>query len=238
MVHRDPETGQFMSHDDTPLDLNYTDHEFINFYLTLADNGGPSSEVGTEFKIEDDVLGLENDELGMLSWMTATMSVGFTEFEEVNETRGGAQVSAEIGANLADEEFLGLAESDEGVNVMDQPTQIATGALQANDEPGLWAALTAGAQSPFKAEDVDGDDFSGGGDFNTTRQTRHYYDETGEGPYIDSTDDINVGILTEKDRAESELRVQLLGQMSFLVYEYENRRAEFAPYDPGPSMGD
>jgi len=234
-MHRDPRTGQFVSHDDdTPVDLNYTDHEFVNAYLSIQDVGGANANTGTEYQVDDDVLGLENDELGMLTWISAAVSVGFTGFDETNETRGGAQVSVEIGSNISDEEYLGLASSNSGVTVTDGEDTVLNGALQANDEAGLWSALTVGSQSPYKQEDSDGDDYSGGGDFNTDRQTRHYYDETGEGPYIDSTDDINVGILTEKDSANAPLRVQVVCQMSFLVFEYESRRAEFAPYDPGP----
>jgi len=236
-MHRDPRTGQFVSHDDDePLELTYADHEFVNFYLTFQDEGGPDTVIGTEFKIEDDVLDLENDELGMLSWISTALTVGHTDFDEQAETKGGSLVSVEVGSNLADEEFLGLATGNEGVNVTDNNPNSNIGSVQAGDEAGLWTVMTAGSQSPFKQEDVDGDDYSGGGDFENDRQTRHYYDETGEGPYIDSTDDINVGVLVERDSSTADLRVQIVGQMAFLVYEYENRRAEFAPYDPGPSL--
>jgi hypothetical protein len=232
-MHRDPDTGQFLSHDDTPVDLNYSDHEFLNFYLSFQ-AGGSADTLGTEFKIEDDVLDLENDELGMLTWISTAVTVGFSRFSEPDETRGGAVVSVETGANLADSEFLGLASTNSGVQITDEEAAVNYGALQASDEAGLWTSMTAGSQSPFKQEDSDGDDYSGGGDFNNDRQTRHFYDETGEGPYIDSTDDVTVGVLVEKDQVNATMQIQIVGQMSFLVFEYENRRAEFAPYDPGP----
>jgi len=233
-VYRDPETGQFVAmNDDEPVELTYSDHDFVNFYLSFQETSGVNTTIGTEFQVEDEVLDLENDELGMLTWTSTAMTVGFSRFAEDNETRGAAVVSAEVGANLADSEFLGLRSTNSGVNVTDPEDTIAYGALQASDEAGLWTSMTAGSQSPYKQEDADGDDYSGGGDFTNDRQTRHYYDETGGGPYIDATDDIKVGVLIERDQVQSTLQIQIVGQMSFLIFEYDNRRAEFAPYDPG-----
>jgi len=239
MVHRDPETGQFLAHEDAdePLELTYADHEFVNARIGISNQAdGPDDETGTEYAIEDSVLGLENDELGMLSWLSATLCVGFTEFSRDDTTQGGAQVAAEVGANLSGDDFLFQPDTATGIAVTDSEADTAGNALVATDSAGLWAVLNTGSSSPYKQQTDSGDDYSGNADFNTDRMRRVYSEETRGGPYIDSTDDINVGIYTDRDSSLAELRVELAVQMSFVVFEYEHRRAEFAPYDPGPEM--
>ena len=238
MVHRDPETGQFLAHDDDePLELTYADHEFVNARIGISNQAdGADDDTGTEYAIEDSVLGLENDELGMLSWLSASLCAGFTEFSRDDTTQGGAQVAAEIGANLSGDDFLFQADTEAGITVTDTEPDTAGDALVATDSAGLWAVLNTGSSSPYKQQTDSGDDYSGNADFNTDRMRRVYSEETRGGPYIDSTDDINVGIYTDRDSSIAELRVELAVQMSFVVFEYENRRAEFAPYDPGTGM--
>jgi len=237
-VHRDPETGQFVTvDDDEPLDLNYSDFEILNFRIN-ADFGGPEDgELGTEYQVESDVLDLENDELAMLSWLNTSLSVipvGFPE-SAGDVTKGAAQANVEIGANLAGSEYQAQASQNSGVEVIDAESAVNSFALQANDEQGLWAHLNAAAVSGYKDSDADGT-FSGQGMADNDRMRRVYDEETSGGPYIDATDDISVGIFVRKDDFEGLLRTLAYGQMAFLVFEYENRRAEFAPYDPGPVM--
>jgi len=238
MVHRDPETGRFLSHDDDePVELTYADHEFANFRVGYQNqSGGPDGSPRTEFFLENDVLDLENDELGMLAWLSASLCVGFADFAEDNATKGGAHVGAEIGANLAGSEYLYDKDSpDYGVQVTSNTGSVNFSDLKASDEPGLWAILNAGASSPFDQATSDSD--TGNGEYNIDRMRRVYYEETGGGPYIDSTDDISIGITEDRSETQAEIDVELTGQMAFVVFEYENRRAEFAPYDPGPMMG-
>jgi len=238
MVHRDPETGQFLSDDDEPVELTYADHEFLNFRIgTIAgtSSGTPTENVGTEYAIESDVLDLENDELGMLAWMNASLSVYFHDFPEFGGevTRGGAVVNAEIGANLAGSEYLSQTASDEGVQVIEDDDESVQLKLNADDEPGLWGALNATAHSGFKDADADGS-YSGNSVGDNDRIRRVFREETGGGPYIDATDDVTVGIYVDKEGTLTNLHAVVYGQMAFVVFEFENRRAEFAPYDPGP----
>jgi hypothetical protein len=236
LPHRDPETGQFLAHgDDEAIDLNYADHEFLNFRIATLTEGSDGGDFGTEYQIESDVLDLENDELAMLTWVNASLSVSFNEFPQVATTRGGAYVNVEIGANLSGNEYLSQASVNSGINETDAETPVNSYALQASDEPGLWAALNAGAQSAFKESDADGN-FSGGADAGHDRMRRVYSEETSGGPYIDATDDVNIGIYVNKFGTETPIQTVVYGEMAFVVMEYENRRAEFAPYDPGASM--
>jgi hypothetical protein len=66
---------------------------------------------------------------------------------------------------------------------------------------------------------------------------RVFQEETSGGPYIDATDDVSIGIFVRKKDVEGAVRTLVFGQMAFLIFEYENRRAEFAPYDPGAHGG-
>jgi len=232
MPHRDPQTGQFMAHDDEPIELTYSDHEFVNFRVEIRDTAGPNSTRGTEYQIESDVLDLENDELAMLSWLNASLVNHVTNFTDGGTTRGSAAVTAEIGANMADSEFLSLADNG-GVAVTDEEPDVAEFSLKANDEPGLWAILNTAVNSGYKDSDEAGDPYSGGSSLTQDRIRRVYYDETVGGPYIDATDDVTVAIWVDKTNTEATIRPVVAGQMAFVVMEYENRRAEFAPYDPG-----
>jgi len=229
MVHRDPETGQFLPHEDAdePLDLTYADHEFLNFRLVGTDTDSADDLDYAEFHIEDDVLDLENDELGMLSWMTGRLAVT-ADFNPNNEDAGRVTAEAEIGSNLAGSEYLS-GKLRGGVQVVDETNGFSP-AGAANDEPGLWAHLTATANPAFFAG---AESSSGGGTNGDDRLVREFYSETAEGPYIDATDDVTAKLTVNKQRSDDNVFVICVGQMSFVVFEYENRRAEFAPYDPG-----
>ena len=232
MVHRDPETGQFLAHDDDePVELTYADHEFLNFRVLTQHNGAADSREFVELDVEDDVLDLENDELGMLAYMTGVLT-GVADFDPNDEDAGSAQIAALIGSNLAGTEYLNSPDADGGVQVRNDTGNIAA-AGNANDEPGLWAALACSVSPPY-VQSVG--DASGGGTEGKDRLRRVYHEETMGGPYIDATDDVTVGISIEKERTDSDIEARVFGQMAFVVFEYENRRAEFAPYDPGPSM--
>ena len=232
MVHRDPETGQFLAHDDDePLELTYADHEFVNFGVGAVDTDGPGESEFVEFHIDDEVLDLENDELGMLTWMTGRLTVA-AEFDPDGEDAGYSIAEAVIGSNLAGSEYLNSPGSDGGVQVISE-TDGTFGSGVANDEAGCWAVLSAVTNPAFL---VGGTGAAGGAALNGDRLVRVYEEETRGGPYIDATDDITIGISISTTRSEDNVRAKVNGQMSFLVFEYETRRAEFAPYDPGPSM--
>jgi hypothetical protein len=237
-VYRDPETGQFVAvDDDEPVELNYSDFEILNFRINVDFGGDADADNGTEYQVESDVLDLENDELAMLSWINASLSViprGFPE-SAGDVTRGAAQANVEIGANLAGSEYLAQASQNRGVEVVDDEPVVNSFALQANDEQGIWAHLNAAAVSGYKDSDADGT-FSGQGMADNDRMRRVYNEETSGGPYIDATDDVSIGIFVRKSDFAGVLRTLVYGQMALLVFEYENRRAEFAPYDPGSPM--
>lgn len=228
-MHRDPETGQFLAHDDDePIDLTYADHEFLNFRIDATNQAGSNTVTTQEFDVEDDVLDLENDELGMLAWMTAGVSLAATATQVDDESLGGAEAFVEIGSNLAGNEFLGDNNQDSGVQVTEDSSSVFN-VTRANDEPGLWAALNPSITTPF-TDDPSGT--GGGAHLGHDRVRRVYYDETVGGPYIDSTDDVTVGTRLQRGRTEAAISVRIVAQMAFVVFEYENRRAEFAPYGP------
>jgi len=232
-VYRDPETGQFVAtDDDQPVELTYADHEFVNARL-FANHGRDSTndKQRVEYQVETDVLDLENDELGMLSWMSAALAVNFRFVEDEGQEAGSGIAEAQIGANLSGQEYI-FVDSGRGVEVT-EITDNVNGEATGDDEAGTWASLVAKAKPSFEAEGSS--NAGGGGSPGHDRLTRHFYDETGAGPYIDSTDDITASIELSKLRSGEELVATVHLQMSFVVFEYEHRRAEFAPYDPGPS---
>jgi hypothetical protein len=234
-LYRDPETGQFLAvDDDQPVELNYSDHEFLNLRIVASNTDEQDANNGTEYQVESDVLDLENDELAMLSWLNASLSLVFEGFDEDvgAVTRGGAFANVEIGANLSSEEFLSQAETNAGVEETDSEQNVSSFALRATDEPGLWAHLNATASSGYKDSDADGT-FSGNSSVDNDRMRRVFREETAGGPYIDATDDVNIGLYVDKQDATSNFRSVIYAQMAFVIFEYENRRAEFAPYDPG-----
>jgi len=225
MPHRDPETGQFLSHDDEPLDLTYSDHEFVNFRLLVSSSGDDNAVDFTEYKVEDDVLGLDNDELGMLSYLAADVGVTCTSYDVGGTTRGGANANVEIGSNLAGSEYLGESNTDRGMEQTRDDADVLA-VTRANDEAGLWSILSAGIDTAFKD---DGTAIGGGGDFGEDRQRRVFGEETQGGPYIDSTDDITVGVRLSRGDTNARINVNVVCQMAFVVFEYDNRRAQFAP---------
>ena len=240
-MHRDPETGQFVSHDDEPIDLNYSDHELLNFRISEVQGSGgttPQDAETTTYQVETDVLDLENDELAMLSWLNASISVFYGPFPETSGdvTRGGITVTAEIGANLAGNEYLGRPGPTQGIEQVDSEPEVNLLSGRANDDPGLWGHLNVAAMSGYKDTDPDGT-FSGQGTADNDRIRRVFSEETSGGPYIDATDDVSIGIYADRFGTAGDVLLTVYGQMAFVIFEYENRRAEFAPYDPGPSMG-
>lgn len=209
------------------MELTYADHEFVNFRLEAVDQADDNDRVFQEFKIEDDVLDLENDELGMLSWLRAGVSLSATAADPSELSLGGAETVVEIGSNLSGNEYLGENNNDRGVEVVRDSSSVFN-IVRANDEPGLWALMNPSITTQSA------DDSSGtgtGADLGEDRMTRRFYQETGEGPYIDSTDDITVGILCQRGRTETAITTRVVCEMSFVVFEYENRRQQFAPLD-------
>jgi len=240
-VYRDPETGQFVAmDDDEPVELTYADHEFVNFRLTptFRKSTGPQVEEGVEYAIEDDVLDLENDELGMLAWMNASMSAYVSDFDEEDTTKGGATVLGEIGSNLAGQEFLSQADAPRGVQVVSDNKTVGSGGNVASDEAGMWGMLNLAIVSGYNnaATSEEGGPYDGNSVPDNDRFRRVFQEETIGGPYIDSTDDITVGLYVDKDNSRTIVEVELVAQLAFVVFEYEHRRAEFAPYDPGPGL--
>jgi len=232
MVHRDPETGQFLAHDDDePVELTYADHEFVNARLFANHSGSTNNEQTVEYQVESDVLDLENDELAMLSWMTAGIATFFRFTDDAGDEAGSGVAEAQIGANLSGQEYI-FVDGGRGVNIT-EVTDNVNGQASADDEAGVWGSLVAKTKPSFVDDSTDA---AGGGAPGHDRLTRHFYDETVGGPYIDSTDDITASIELSKLRSAEELTATMHMQMAFVVFEYENRRAEFAPYDPGPSM--
>jgi len=217
-------------------ELTYADHEYVNFRISprLSDQIGPTANIGLEYEIDDSVLALDNDELGMVSWMNTSLTAAFSGFAEDFDSAGHAQVSAEVGANLSTNEYLGQRNVARDVTVVDGEGGVDNGIRVANDEPGIWTALNAAAGAGFQDSGTDGSkSYSGNGVPGRDRLRREFYAETLSGPYIDSTDNLNVGIYVDKDSADGELQIEVMGQMSFVIYEYDQRRAEFGPVPGG-----
>jgi len=216
------------------VNLTYADHEFVNYRLItrITDSSSSEAEERVQYEIDDDVLALDNDELAMVSWLDASLAAAVSGFSQDQDSNGSVMCSAEIGANLSGSEYLGSVGTDEVREV--QSTGAATSeTIRANDEPGLWAALNGGITGGFKDLSGDGGYYSGGGSSTVDRLRREYYAETMSGPYIDSTDNINAAVYVDKDSMGSEVRLQFTGQISFVIFEYDQRRAEFGPVPGG-----
>jgi len=232
-MHRDPETGQFVADDGEEIDLVYTDHEFVNLSVRVEHVDDPTSNRTVEVEVDDSVLALENDELAELGWMTARLAAmgEFTDPSVDSAEAGDAAVRATVGSNLSGAEYLHSNASTTGVNEVSADNGIAS-VGSANDDPGVWAKLGCFCGSNVIPPDNGAAGAVNGGD----RLVRRYHEETMGGPYIDASDDITAGISVEKERNEENIDVLLQAQMAFIIYEYEHRRAEFAPYGPGPTV--
>jgi len=209
--------------------LNYADHEFVNAKFTVTDADDPGDREFVEFQVEDDVLGLDNDELGMLAYMTASLR-SFSTFDSAfSEEAGSVSAEAVIGSNLAGSEYLNESGDFTGTQIVAETDGVAA-VGKANDEPGMWAALQT-AHSPAFVDAPN--QAGGGGGSGRDRLTRHFYDETMEGPYLDSTDDITVGISISRNRSEDNATAICFIEMAFVIFEYDQRRAEFGPVPGG-----
>jgi len=237
MVHRDPETGQFVSHDGENLDLNYADHEFVNARIVprIPDSSPQGAVRQLTFEIEDTVLNLDNDELGMLSWMNASMASAVSGFSQDQDSNGSAQCIAEIGANLSDADYLAQPETTQRVTTLSARGATEARAAVANDEPGLWGVLNTAVNGGYKDLSGDGGYYSANSVPSEDRIRREFYAETMNGPYIDSTDSINVGFHVNRDSMGAELLTEICMQMSFIIFEYDQVRSQFGPVPGGIS---
>lgn len=217
-------------------DLTYADHEFVNLRLEaqLTDDSAPVVESQfVRYEVEDTVLNLDNDELAMLSFLDASISVSVSGFSQDADTNGTGAVTGEIGANLSEADYLGRDVDTESVTVVESADNAANAAAVANDEPGIWSVVNAITAGGFKDLSGDGGYYSGGSSTGHDSQRRELYAETMSGPYIDSTDDINAQMYLRKDSMGAEVRGQLTAQMAFVIFEYDQRRAEFGPVPGG-----
>jgi len=217
------------------VNLTYADHEFVNFRVSprLADSSGSEENVRVQYEIDDSVLGLDNDELAMLSWVDASLSAAVSGFSQDQDSNGSVQVVGEIGANLSGAEYVAQPAETDDVTIIQNNSDADLVSRIANDEPGLWSVTNATITGGFKDLSGDGGYYSGGGNSMGDRQRREYYAETMSGPYIDSTDNINSSVYIQKDSVGAEVRAQLTAQMSFVIFEYDQRRAEFGPVPGG-----
>jgi len=217
--------------------LTYSDHEFVNFRILsrVTDSAGSEANRQAEYEIEDTVLNLDNDELAMLSWLDAALCVAVSGFTESQDSNGQVQTTAEIGANLSESDYLSQKLTQQRVSTVETDSNMTTEAAVANDEPGLWSVLNAGTVGGYKDLAADGSPYAGNSVPLNDRQRREYYAETMSGPYIDSTDSINVGVYYNRDSMGGEVYAEVSGQMSFVIYEYDQVRAEFGPVPGGIS---
>lgn len=216
-------------------DLTYADHEFVNVRITprLSDQINSEANVGVEYAVQDGVLGLDNDELAMLSFIDASFHCAVSGFSQDQDSNGMVQATAEIGANLGSNDYLGQVDADEGVTVVDGGNGVDNAITVANDEPGIWAVLNASPCGGFKDLSGDGGYYAGNSAPDGDHQRREFYSETMSGPYIDSTDNITIGMYFDKDSMGAELQAELTAQMAFVIFEYDQRRAEFGPVPGG-----
>jgi hypothetical protein len=214
MVHRDPETGQYVS-DDTPaeLGLQYADFEFQHI---RGGNVSPSGDTGDNSSDRSyEVLGgdLQHDEVAMLANIRAVLVTEVTESPAADsqDEAGAYGGKAELGINIDGSERFTSDQRD--LNFGDE------------DNPGILSVLATGSSStPFVDTSAGA---GGGGGAPHDRQEINFMELYGSGPFLDKADDLTVRVESNAQNSVVEITSTVWWTLGFLVYEMENVRPTF-----------
>lgn len=223
MVSRDPETGQFRS-DDKGESLDYTDHVFTNFSLEAEQQGANNSSEWMEWTLEEP--DLDNDELAQLRFIHAVLTVrNDPEAGTANTSPGSIHGQAAIGANLTGNEWVQDGTSG-GVTQEASSSSISEigSSNGVHDDPGEWLTMSASAEAGF--QDSAGGT-AGGGSGGSDRAVRRYSAETGEGPWLDATDDVRVRVEVTKNTTDSDARGYVTGQLGWVILRDQGKRPRY-----------
>lgn len=221
MVHRDPETGQFVADDDGPnAGMTYNDYKFTNATIEFENTDSNNSTSSLEFTLETP--SLDNDELAGLAVADATLTCRVDPDSGTSNTSPGSlEAWAEIGANLSGDYLF--PDGGDTKNVTDNDAGTIQTWTAANDNPGTWLLMTAAAEAGFQ----DGTSTAGGGSSGHDRVHRDFRQDFGEGPWIDATDDVGGRISVNKNTTASDGRASMALQLGWIVIEDQHARPAF-----------
>lgn len=226
MVHRDPETGQFVSDDGTVADLAYTDFEIQPFNLEVENVGASNSAEAIDFSMDPFGRGLENSELAQMAFLDVHLSVrNDPDAGTSNTSPGTLHGNAELGINM-DESDMTMRTGEDGLVETEDASGngvVNTIAARTGDEAGSLALLTASAEAGFQ----DGTNTAGAGGMSGDRVQKDYQAAFGEGPWVDATDDVSGRLQVIKNTTDSDGRATLRGHLGWLVVEDESARPRF-----------
>lgn len=224
MVHRDPETGKFTS-GEGGTDLDYTDHRFTNFSLEAEQQGANNSSGTVEWVL--DVPKLDNDELANLRYIHAVLSTrNDPEAGTANTSPGTIHAQAAIGVNLQSAEWVQEGTTTSGVS-QEYSDGIMAGidtSIAESDDPGEWVTMSATGEAGFQDNTAG---TAGGGSAGVDRVVRRFPQETGEGPWLDATDDVKVRLEVTKNTTDSDARGYVSGQLGWVVLEDQSARPRY-----------
>lgn len=228
MVHRDPQTGQFVESDGDMSMLTYADHDVhhCRHLLRYEDDADAGPTVGTDNveRYEITERGLDPDELAELRAMRITATVR-VRADGAQDSRGS--VLAEIGAgfNLSGTEFIGTAADATSIDVDDSGTADFTAQTRDTDEVGQLYTQRLSTAIGFD-DDANANGGSGGGE-PTISETISFPALTGTGPVVDSADDfvsrVNLVVNNSITTVETDVRYTLY----YAVEETESGRTRF-----------
>jgi len=225
MSSRDPETGQFVSRNNS---MSYADHDvqWVRHsarFLNGADSG-PTTSIESEEQFEVTARGLDPDELAELRAMRVGVSFDITANPTAQDEFGSFRAQVGSGFNLNGDEYL-LATSDlEQVDVDGSGTNDFGVRTRDTDEVGqLFSGRFGGAYGFSDTTDGTG----AGAALPSHQETIPVADLFGSGPYLDAADDFTSRIAMNVDNAVSDVACTVVYGLYYNVQQMEGGRTRF-----------
>jgi hypothetical protein len=210
-MHRDPDTGQFVSGVDR-TDLEYASHEFQNIRVGGISPLGDDSDGADERQYEPLGGDLMNNELAELVGFERSFGVDIVEVDTEQSQQNFYGGKAELSINTDGDERLTSDNRNPAFFSEDGPEFLDVAAPGVSVGPFVNSAAGAGG--------------GGGGGF-TSDKVVNYQEMTGGGPFLDKADNLSIRVEAEADNCLHHIQAVVYYKLYWRVYEMENSRPTF-----------
>lgn len=235
MVHRDPETGQFVSGSGgDSMDTTYSDlewyHQRYHLYAEHASGSGTNTyTVGDDRALDTERAppdGLDSNEVAELVTARIIEWAGVLNTGDVDTEPGMAEYRLGVGFNTHGDEFsvftpdtdvensdfIGSGDTSSGAVSIGEPT----------DDPGELLATYGNVAWPG----LDTTNGAGAGAGPVGERREHVLDFSGldAGPVVDKTDDLTVAAKVDKRQLSNGVRAGFQLHLGYRVHEIEGGR--------------